>query len=717
MAGQNSLSDFWRLKSSTDETEELNSLLEGAAGYIGFFGSDFGVRWGSSGDHVSVGESSTKMVELDYTPLIGETTPFSGEAVDKVMGVTIHECGHIRWSYDKGMLKNFIDRRNLKGRGRYKTAIDSRAYKEVPFVANIIEDFFVENKISETYPTLGAYLREARKLVVNKELPNNVVYDLSTNEPCFESVLGMFGLILLLDKNIPKSASRISNILLNKMMMMAAKSAGAEPNDRMKISYDIWEMLNTLDRAADKEAARQKKLKEEEEKKRKEQEEQRKKDEEQRQKEQEQKQQEEESEDLSDKVSDILKSDEKPAATDKPSDDKPEKQEQKSDVSDSKNDKSAEDEEESEANESEDDKEESKCDKDDGSKAESLDKKESSEPDKEDDEEEPEEQDITEQESVSEDLTEKYEELEEIQQTYEIDTSDKTSLPESKVAAIQEYRETRPEDLSSQVSQIVGGAGTAKVTMKLAPANKSMDNSLKIETRQQAAEVRQLFKQDKKLRTRAARGLAEGNLDIRHLAKAGANDYRVFQRDEVLNVPSLALGILLDASGSMKGQEMDTVVRIASAFKNGLDGIDGIDLMICSYSTGYMMGGGTTILRMYDRKMKEFRPNAYIGGGTPSGAAIAGMVSQIGTKLVGKDKMLIHVTDGAPNSYTEVKAAVEYCKKNRIQVITLNVGGEICDEMKVAYSGLVESVDVIEELPDAIERLLAKRLRMRLTKV
>jgi hypothetical protein len=670
---QESLSDFWRKRTSSHLPEELANVLVGARGYIGFFGSDYSVEWGS-GSSVSL---KSKDVILDFAPLKDKTPPFDGKDIDQVMGTAIHESGHIKWSYPKERVKNYLYSK--------RASYNRTDVYELETIANIIEDFYVENKISETYPTLGAYLREARKLSAIKELPHNLFYDLSTDNPSFDSLLTMWGAITLIDKTIPSSASKTSKKILNKLVDYTIASCNAKPNRRLKISYKIWEELKAFAHAKDKEQQRYNNMLKQE---------------------QEQNQKHEQSSGEGDgEQSNKSEEDTSPEEESQPQ-------------NENKETPSNEHEEEHEQQDESSDREDKHVDED-------SDDTEHEDSDQEDNDEDTETGDSTEidedtEESFEEDVYEPYLDHRELRECYSFDLDNKQLMPSYMVDAVDEYLETKPENIGSQVREILGGAGTPDITMKLAERNPAKVNKLFLETRMTAQKVSQLFMQDKRLRTRYRRGLLDGAVDPRRLYKAGASDYKLFERREVLSAPSLAVGVLIDASGSMGGGysylthigDLERAITIGMALKTALTMIENVDLMIMAYNTD----SGTTLHRIYDRKSGEFRPGVKAIGGTPSGYAIAGMVSQIGRYLKGKDKLIIHITDGVPDSHDDVKNAVDYCLANGIDVMTLAMS-IFSDVVVDSYHGLCEYINNFDKLPEAIASLLKKRLQKRMMRI
>lgn len=328
-----------------------------------------------------------------------------------------------------------------------------------------------------------------------------------------------------------------------------------------------------------------------------------------------------------------------------------------------------------------------------------------------------------------------------LRRCHALDHDPKKPLKPGVKEAVERYLRGSREDITESVSEVFGGRADQAITLELAEYDPEKTRRLEEQTRPIAEKLRRLFERDKRLRTRARRGLEEGRVSPRRLARAGAHDYHIFERKEVLNAPSLAVGILVDASGSMTHERLDRALSIAMALKTALGQVRGADLMVAAYNTDSQFGaycqqaedatggkswlnwmlrdvncGGTTIYRVFDRRSRGFRAGVQTIGGTPSGEAIAGMVSQIGKYLRGKSRMIIHITDGAPDSDVAVKRAVKYCAERHIDVLTLTLH-RLDDTVKDAYGGLVEYVDSAADLPDAVAAMLAKCLDKRLLRV
>lgn len=307
----------------------------------------------------------------------------------------------------------------------------------------------------------------------------------------------------------------------------------------------------------------------------------------------------------------------------------------------------------------------------------------------------------------------------------------KEMLPRDVQVRIFELQKRRNEDIIEAVRKLKGGGAGEKLIIETAKPNAALKQKLYEETLETASKVRQLFEADKRLRIRHRRALWEGAIDRRRLYKVGAGDYRVFEKKDLIKPPSIAVVILVDASGSMgfpaiidhdgqfkhtrrikvarqrsktEGQIFDAL-RTAMALRTALSKIENIDLMVTAYGGTSL---GTSLYRIYDRKTGDFLAGVKTDGGTPSGIAIAALALEMDNYVKGKEKLIIHVTDGAPSSYDDVTKAVEHCQNNKIDVMTLTLC-RFDSEVIKAYKGLVEFINDISDLPRAVALLLFKK--------
>lgn len=575
------LSDFWRRDRSNELVQELLNVFDFAMGYMGFFGLEYSVSWWGYGK--PAGEAfSKKQVVLDYAPLKDKTPPFDGKDIDTVMGKAIQESGHLKWGYPPSKLEDYVaDKLGKPHSSTQRPTFEGYEidkYTELKVISDIVEDFYIENKISKKHPTLGAYLRESRPLIVNPEVDPQLLYNLTLDRPPWSNIVAMWELIILASKAIPDNASATSKKYLNELLNLTARlTKPAAQKTRLDITYKIWEVLDSLHN--------------------------------------------------------------------------------------------------------------------------------------------PDYMGMFQDDSHG----------------HRHQHDDMDHLPEELKDKVDELVKIRLEDMG-KIKKTMGAPAGKRLSIELARPNPSFTQKLYLQTLETATKVRQVFEADKRLRARHRRALLEGAVDRRRVYKAGAMDYKFFEKIDLIKPPSLAVGVLVDISGSMlypaiideeqykyikqiklarqrsmNEAQVEDALRTAMAFRTGLSKIENIEFMITAYSGTV---NGTTLYRIFDKKTGDyFRPGVDTGGPTPSGTAISAMASEMDNYTKGKEKLIIHITDGAPASYEEVTKAVDFCKDKGIDVLTLTLS-TFDKEVIRAYRGLVEFISDEIDLPKAMALLLFKK-RMR----
>ncbi|KKN58147.1 hypothetical protein LCGC14_0554870 [marine sediment metagenome] len=265
------------------------------------------------------------------------------------------------------------------------------------------------------------------------------------------------------------------------------------------------------------------------------------------------------------------------------------------------------------------------------------------------------------------------------------------------------------EDITRSVAEVVNrpiadvNAQTKKADYD-GPAAARVEASVQSEIR----DMTRVFDQQKALATRTMKGLTVGKLDSRSLARVGAGSRRVFKRREVLETPDLAVGLLLDVSGSM-AQQMPFVWATACVFAEGLIRKKGINFLALTYTGGFF---NVQTTRICDRDMgKLCLGNVDQGGGTPSGAAIGSMKTLM-DRMPERQKVIIHFTDGVPDEPISVVTAVEACRKAGYQVWAISLH-QFAGMLTNQYGdGNWETIGAIRELPSKVANLV-KRLTVR----
>ncbi len=233
----------------------------------------------------------------------------------------------------------------------------------------------------------------------------------------------------------------------------------------------------------------------------------------------------------------------------------------------------------------------------------------------------------------------------------------------------------------------------------------------------QVIRLRKIFKEQDALiqrirKRRVRKALAEGKLDARRLFRVPI-DGKVFKYQENPSQDYLwQICVVADASSSMNGKvkgskpwliaekSFASLAGAARGFKNCLE--------IYAYSEE---GGICNLTRLYQNdQLYTVMP----GGRTPSGQAIIAAALRMKNKF--RNSMIIHITDGAANCGLNLKEAVKYCEKNRVQVYTIGCG---CNQQSKDFlrecfpAGHLFFLKDIHHLADGFEKLLKQKILRR----
>jgi len=287
----------------------------------------------------------------------------------------------------------------------------------------------------------------------------------------------------------------------------------------------------------------------------------------------------------------------------------------------------------------------------------------------------------------------------------EFDIRDIEEIPEELLNEVLDAITHELEDLTKSVAEVINkpawdvDAQTRKADYD-APAAERVRQQVESEIQ----EMRRVFDRQAQVQSRYLKGLTVGKLDRRSLSRAGAGNFRVFKRREVLETPDLAVGLLLDVSGSMH-DKMDYVWAAGSVFAEGLIRKRGVNFLALTY-TGGMFNCQTT--RICDRDMGRLcLGNVEQGGGTPSGVAIAS-IKVLMDRMPERQKVIIHFTDGWPDDKYSVMQAVEAARKAGYWVWAISLRGYESMLAQQYGDGNWETIAAIRELPSKVAHLVQK---------
>ncbi|WP_155316225.1 vWA domain-containing protein [Desulfosarcina alkanivorans] len=203
--------------------------------------------------------------------------------------------------------------------------------------------------------------------------------------------------------------------------------------------------------------------------------------------------------------------------------------------------------------------------------------------------------------------------------------------------------------------------------------------------------------------------LAEGKIDARRLHHA-LLDGRIFKKKERADFDgSWHICIVADASASMGkktngGRPWQIAEKtFASLISAGLKFENRIDIY------AYCEDGGVCVMTrlFYDNTLYTAIPK----GRTPSGQAIVAAAMSLDSRY--RNRMLVHISDGAANCGINMGLAIDYCRSTDVDLFAIGCGCNIqTKDFLQGYfaSGQLCFIDDIVSLPTAIEGQL--RLRM-----
>ena len=208
--------------------------------------------------------------------------------------------------------------------------------------------------------------------------------------------------------------------------------------------------------------------------------------------------------------------------------------------------------------------------------------------------------------------------------------------------------------------------------------------------------LRMIFQNYAAVKTVKSRGLESGRLDRRRLYRAPVTG-RCFEFVDRLRDPEWNVTLLIDASGSMRGAKWRMVESTVANLHRALLGSRN-HLEALAY---YEMDGVCMISRLVKgRQLLSVPPH----GLTASGQAI--IAAAYFMPKGRRRNLLIHVTDGESNFGCDVRHGIEYCRRERIHLVTLACGYQHREALLLQYGKTLQFLDNFGQLSRAVERLL-----------
>ncbi|MFO7965621.1 MAG: hypothetical protein R6U50_16975 [Desulfobacterales bacterium] len=237
----------------------------------------------------------------------------------------------------------------------------------------------------------------------------------------------------------------------------------------------------------------------------------------------------------------------------------------------------------------------------------------------------------------------------------------------------------------------------------------------------QVRRLRKIFKKQDSMIRRARirhvrRGLKEGKLDPARLYRVPL-DGKVFKKRQGPGEDKYRhICIVADASASMSGKEEPG--RTGSRSRRPWEIAEKSFVSLAAAARGY--GNVFDIYAYHAERHVCLLTRLYHGktvysvtpsGRTPSGQAI--MAAAMLRKKSGKNRLIIHITDGAANCGLSLGEALGYCRSHAIDVVTLGCGcnRQTRDFLREFFPpGHLYFLKSIHHLSDGLEHLLRQRI-------
>lgn len=220
--------------------------------------------------------------------------------------------------------------------------------------------------------------------------------------------------------------------------------------------------------------------------------------------------------------------------------------------------------------------------------------------------------------------------------------------------------------------------------------------------------VRRLFARLDEVEARWRYGLRNGKLDGRRLSRVASGKETVFKLRDRRHRSSMALIFLIDVSASMKSH-ISTVNRAACVVAEALRGLSpAVWHEVLTYTSGGLHPGAPVQLTRLAASGKPLSLNGvWSEGGTPTGEAIAAALLRLKGQTA-RRRLILHFTDGHPKNTYVVRQALELCRREQVDVVTVSVG---TPQEALYGAGKCEVAYTVSELPDVLHRLLPRLYR------
>ena len=203
-----------------------------------------------------------------------------------------------------------------------------------------------------------------------------------------------------------------------------------------------------------------------------------------------------------------------------------------------------------------------------------------------------------------------------------------------------------------------------------------------------------------------SRGLKAGSIDRRRLYRAPITG-QIFMDVKDRFELDYDIALLIDASSSMVGPKWKSAQRAFLALYEALKELDE-GVRIFAYNEAFDVCYLTELSR--GKRLYTVVPR----GKTASGEAIVATALLLKKRKRLRKSLMVHITDGASNWGSDVRNAIDYCKKEKIGLLTLGVGCSTSSQADLVkeFGRLVRFVDDIDSLPRKFTELISRAAQM-----
>jgi hypothetical protein len=272
---------------------------------------------------------------------------------------------------------------------------------------------------------------------------------------------------------------------------------------------------------------------------------------------------------------------------------------------------------------------------------------------------------------------------------------------------------------------------------KIRPHHPALYKTLVAELQPQIRALRNRLKIQNEEQVLSEHGLKKGRLDEGSLYRLGFirygyNDDRLFEESVIKDRSKLAVGLLVDESGSMRHDNKWVYARDAAiTIVNALKELSGVEVCVFGHtSEGYCHGGmypGLAIHNYYtpEHRHEESLASIHYFGWTIDGYALSRVGKHLYEWYPDHNKLLIMICDGEPHSCTRrydgmaakrhVRGTVAKLARFGIKTLNVGIGSLSKEEFEFMYGkghsvilGHSSSAHLMAVIGNAISYMVAK---------